>query len=167
MLRGVGRQTFASGSVADPADLAIFGNTELRLTDEAAFEIYNVRLSLRGGSLVLDNSGVIRPNRLQHEELNNNAIIRGHGRLELVGNADAEVTEAVGTLQLTSAGTVEIAVDHRGGTGTSPHAGQHHAVRWRQRKFRWRRRNAGLGLRSQNIRQPIYRSNKWPARPAT
>ena len=80
VLRGVGRQTFASGSVSDPFDLAIFGNTELRLTDEAAFEIYNVRLSLRGGSLVLDNSGVIRPNRLQHEELNTNAIIRGHVR---------------------------------------------------------------------------------------
>ncbi len=119
VLRGVGSQTFTSGSVADPADLAIFANTELRLTDEAAFEIYNVRLSLRGGSLSLDNSGVVRPNRLQHEELNNNAIIRGHGRLELIGNADAEVTEAVGTLQLSSAGSVEIAVDHRGGTGTA------------------------------------------------
>jgi autotransporter-associated beta strand protein len=119
VIRGVGSQTFSGGSTADPFDVAIFGDAMLRLTDEAAFEIYNVRLSLRGGSLVLDNSGVIRPNRLQHEDFNNDAVIRGHGGLALIGNASAEVTEAVGALQLTSAGTVAIIVDHRGGSATT------------------------------------------------
>jgi autotransporter-associated beta strand protein len=119
VIRGVGSQTFAGGSVADPFDLAIAGNAQLRLSDEAAFEIYNVRLSLRGGSLVLDNSNVIRANRLQHEELNPNSVIRGHGALELIGNATSEVTESVGTLQLTSAGAVAVVVDHRGGPATT------------------------------------------------